>query len=63
MAKPPPNIPNPAMVLSPEDIAAVRARLPHLAEPLKITPELKKALKLKRRIHADREPKPRRKPV
>jgi hypothetical protein len=49
------------MELSPDDIAAVRARLPSLAEPLKISPALKKALKLKRRIHADREPKPRRK--
>jgi hypothetical protein len=51
------------MELSPEDIAAVRAKLPHLSEPLKISPALKKALKMKARIHADREPKPRRKPA
>ena len=50
MAKPP----DPRTQLSQDDIAAIRAKLPHLTEPVKITPALRKALRLKRRIEAAR---------
>jgi hypothetical protein len=42
-------IPDPRTELSEDEIAAIKAKLPHLAEPFEVTPALLKALEAKQK--------------
>ena len=45
---------SPRTELSEEEVAAIKAKLPHLAEPMKPTKALLKALKLRKKLDRER---------